>query len=55
MGKPDLVSWENLILAYAKNKDSDQLCGNLAADQRICFRYIDCRTLFLPKSEILGL
>ena len=24
-----------------ENKDTDQLCGNRTADQRLCFRYID--------------
>ena len=28
----------------------DQLCGNLAADQRLYFRYIDCTIPLLPKS-----
>ena len=24
-----------------ENKDADQLCGNLEADQLLCFRYMD--------------
>ena len=35
-----------------ENKDADQLHGNRAADQRLCFRYIDCTIPLLPKSEI---
>ena len=31
-----------------ENKDADQLCGNWAADQRLCFRYID---LLIEKVE----
>ena len=35
-----------------ENKDTDQLCGYIAADQRLCFRYIVCTTTLLPKSKI---
>ena len=44
MRKPDFGIFEN--------KDTDQLCGNLEADQSLCFRYIDtCSTIPLcPKS-----
>ena len=35
-----------------ENKAADQLCGNRTADQRLCFRYIDCTIPLLPKSEI---
>ena len=28
-------------LCVCENKDADQLCGNRAADQCLCFRYID--------------
>ena len=31
----------NRLFAYAKMKAPDQLQGNNAADQRLCFRYID--------------
>ena len=31
-----------------ENKDADQLCGNRAADQRLCFHYID---LLIEKVE----
>ena len=27
-----------------ENKDADQLCGNHASDQRLCFHYIDTCT-----------
>ena len=36
----------------SKNKGPDQLRGNRAADQRLCFRYIDSTIPLLPKSEI---
>ena len=38
-----------------KNKDADQLSGNHAADQRLCFLYIDGAIPLLPKSEISSL
>ena len=38
-----------------ENKGADQLCSNCAADQRLCFRYIDGTILLLPKSEISSL
>ena len=38
-----------------ENKDADQLRGNREADQRICFRYIDCTIPLLSKSETSGL
>ena len=39
-----------------KNKGADQLCvGNLAADQGLCFRYIDSIIYLLPKAEISSL
>ena len=38
-----------------KNKDADQLRGNLEADQRLCFRYTDSTIPLLPKSEISSL
>ena len=30
-----------------KNKDADQLRSNCAANQRLCFRYMDCATPLL--------
>ena len=45
MRKPDF--------GICENKDSDQLCGYLEANQRLCFRYIDSTMPILPKSEIL--
>ena len=38
-----------------KNKGADQLHSNCAADQQLCFRYIDSEIPFLPKSEITSL
>ena len=35
-----------------ENKDADKLRGNLEADQRLCFRYIDSTIPLLPKYEI---
>ena len=35
-----------------ENKGADQLRGNLKADQRLCFRYIDSTIPLLPKPEI---
>ena len=29
-----------------ENKDADQLCGNHEADQCLCFRYMDWKSLF---------
>ena len=43
------------VLAYAKNKDADQLRGNRETDQRLCFRYMDSTIPLLPKSEISSL
>ena len=36
-------------------KDTDQLCGNREADQRLCFHYIDGKIPLLSKSEISSL
>ena len=38
-----------------ENKDADQLRGNREADQRLCFRYIDCTIPLLSKSQISSL
>ena len=35
-----------------ENKDADQLHGNREADQRLCFRYIECTIPLLLQSEI---
>ena len=41
------------FFAYkGKNKGADQLCGNHAAAQRLCFRYIDGTIPLLPHSKI---
>ena len=38
-----------------ENKDADQLRSNCAADQRLCFRYMDSAISLLYKSEISSL
>ena len=38
-----------------ENKAADQLRSNCAADQRLCFRYMDSTIPLLPKSEISSL
>ena len=38
-----------------ENKGADQLPGNRAADQRLCFHYIDSTIPLLSKSEISSL
>ena len=38
-----------------ENKDADQLRSNCAADQRLCFRYMDNTIPLLSKSEISSL
>ena len=38
-----------------KNKDADQLRGNHATDQRLCFGYLDSTIPLLPKSTISSL
>ena len=38
-----------------ENKGADQLRSNCAADQRLCFGYIDSTIPLLPKSEISSL
>ena len=35
-----------------ENKDADQLRSDCAADQRLCFRFIDSTIPLLSKSEI---
>ena len=46
MRKPDFCICEN--------KDADQLRSNCAADQRLCFSYIDSTIPLLPKSDFLA-
>ena len=41
--KPDCIG---------KNKDTDQLCNNCTADQRLCFCFIDGKMPLLTKSII---
>ena len=38
-----------------ENKDADQLRSNCAADQHLCFRYMDSTIPLLSKSEISSL
>ena len=47
MRKPDFCMCEN--------KGTDQLCGDPAADQCLCFHYIDSAILLLPFYEISSL
>ena len=39
-------------ICICENKDADQLRGNREADQRLCFRYMDCNIPLLSKSKI---
>ena len=45
----------NPHFCICKNKDADQLCGNPAAHQCFCFRYIDGTIPLLLKSKISSL
>ena len=38
-------------ICICQNKGADQLRGNHAADQRLCFRYINSQIPLLSKSE----
>ena len=40
------------FIARKITEDADQLHSNCAADQRLCFRYIDTTIPLLSKSEI---
>ena len=42
----------NILFYTCENKGADQLRCNRAADQRLCFCYIDTVFPLLPKSEI---
>ena len=44
-----------LAFCVCENKATDQLCGNLTADQRLCFRYMDSTIPLFSKSEISSL
>ena len=35
----------------SENKDADQLRGNREADQRLCFRYTDSKSLYFLNSK----
>ena len=39
-------------VCLCETKDSDQLCSNCEADQRLCLRYTDSTIPVVPKSEI---
>ena len=43
---------EKTCFCICANKDADQMCDIRAADQRLCFRYLDSTIPLLPKSEI---
>ena len=43
---------EKPTICIGENKDADQLRGNREADQRLCFRYLDCIIPLLLKAEI---
>ena len=43
------------MFCICENKDTDQLCGNRKADQRLCFRYLDRTIPLLPKYKISSL
>ena len=43
------------FFAYAKNKGTDQMRSNCAADQCLCFHYIDSTIPLLSKSKISSL
>ena len=42
----------NLVFYICKNNGTDQLRGNCAVDQHLCFRYIDSTIPHFPKSEV---
>ena len=43
------------VFCICENKDTNQLTGNRAADQRLCFHYKHSTIPLLPKSEISSL
>ena len=43
------------VFCMCENKGTDQLHGNRAADQRLCFHYKDSAIRLLSKSTILNL
>ena len=40
-----------LALCKCESKDADQLCGNRAADLRLCFHYMDKKFTLPSKSK----
>ena len=46
---------KNPLFCLCDNKGAYQLCGNLTADQRLCFPYLDSTIPLLPNPEISGL
>ena len=53
--RPNEPRHEKTCFCICENKDADQLRSDCAADQRLCFRYIDSTVPLLPKYEILSL
>ena len=53
----NLIGLKISFFAYAKTRAqiSDSVGGNRAADQHLCFRYIDSTAPLLSKPEILSL
>ena len=49
------VCHEDTAFCKWENKGADQLCGNRAAGQCLCFRFIDRTILLLRKSEMSNL
>ena len=47
--------YEKTDFLHMRKKDADQLRSNCAADQRLCFRYMDSTIPLLSKSEISSL
>ena len=46
---------KTFFFCICENKGANQLRDNPAADQCLCFRYIDSTVSFLPRSEISSL
>ena len=56
MRKTAFYICENRLFTYAKTKmHADQLSSNCAADQRLCFPYMESTIPLLPKSETSSL
>ena len=60
LAKQPLLLYLSLVMrkpafCICENKDADQFCGNLEADQCLCFRYIHSTISLLPNYEISSL